>query len=175
MSSPKCSRNHQRNNFTSEEDFKLKQLVKKYGDNDWAKIAGMFHNRNERQVKERWCNYLSPDLVKTPMSNEEDQLLLYYVNLIGRKWKTIAGLFPGRTDIQLKSRFNVIMRKGLRNQKKEMKNWLSSETKNSFSAKSENSSTSYTDYHVQDNQVFDELFNDQLYDSFEFENELFEF
>ena len=177
VSSPKCSRNDQSNNFTSEEDFKLKQLVKKYGENDWVRIAGMFHERNERQVKERWYNYLSPDLVKTPMSYAEDQYLIHYVNLIGRKWKMIANFFPGRTDIQLKSRFNVIMRKEIRDQKKELKKYLIDATKNTSSSSelSEGSITSDAEEHVPDNQEIENMFDEHVYDSFELDNEIFEF
>ena len=102
---------YHRNPFTSEEDALLQQLVIRYGCSRWGKIAKMMPNRNIRQVKERWFNYLAPGISKTPWTDEEDQLLLSYINLIGRKWMMISKLFTGRTDTQVKSRYKVLVRK----------------------------------------------------------------
>ena len=173
----RSNHSHIRKTFSEEEDFKLNQLVKKYGENEWDRISEMMEGRNARQVKDRWYNYLSPDLVKTPMSYAEDQYLIHYVNLIGRKWKMIANFFPGRTDIQLKSRFNVIMRKEIRDQKKELKKYLIDATKNTSSSSelSEGSITSDAEEHVPDNQEIENMFDEHVYDSFELDNEIFEF
>lgn len=100
-----------RSKFTQEEDIKLTQLVENYGDNDWQIISNQMPGRNVRQCRDRWRNYLSPDVVNGPWSNEEDDLLNKKYDEIGPSWKHIASFFPSRTDINIKSRWNLLQRK----------------------------------------------------------------
>ncbi|OHT15658.1 Myb-like DNA-binding domain containing protein [Tritrichomonas foetus] len=105
---------HPKSKFTSEEDAKLKQLVNQFGVNSWNQISQNMVHRNPRQCKERWFNYLSPMIRKTPWSTEEDELLERKVNEIGPKWVKIAKFFPMRTDIHIKNRWLVLSRKKTR-------------------------------------------------------------
>jgi hypothetical protein len=41
----------------------------------------------------------------------EDRLLEEKVIEIGRRWKVLATSFPGRTDVSLKNRYNLLTRK----------------------------------------------------------------
>ncbi|OHT14986.1 hypothetical protein TRFO_14657 [Tritrichomonas foetus] len=99
-----------RSKFTKDEDRLLKQLVSKYGESNWNFIAESMSGRNSRQVKERWCNYLSPSLNKSKWKSSEDSLLLKKVSDIGKKWVAISKYFHNRTDQMLKNRYNVLMR-----------------------------------------------------------------
>ena len=101
---------HPRAQFTDEEDAKLIELVETYGDRNWKNIADKMPGRNTRQCRERYQNYLSPNLDKGPWTNEEDTLLICKYIELGSKWKTIALYFPKRTDISVKNRMHKIAR-----------------------------------------------------------------
>ena len=97
--------------FTPEEDIELKQLIEVYGTNNWQTIASKMKGRNERQVKDRWFYYLSPDLNKSEWTQEEDNLLISKVQELGSSWVKISKAFNGRTDVQIKNRWNILKRK----------------------------------------------------------------
>jgi myb proto-oncogene protein len=54
---------------------------------------------------------LSPDIKKDPWTIEEDLLLLEKRQLIGNQWATIAKEISGRTENQVKNRFNSLLKK----------------------------------------------------------------
>ena len=112
---------HPRTKFTAEEDAKIEKLVAKYGENDWAKVAAKMKGRNVRQCRERWRNYLSPDLDKSTWKEEEDNLLIEKYKELGPRWKTISSLFPNRTDIAVKNRLHRIVRGIEKKNKKALK------------------------------------------------------
>jgi hypothetical protein len=97
--------------FTGEEDLRLRDLVENLGDRDWSAIAGLMSNRTSRQCKERWVHYLAPNFVGSNWSDGEDELLLEKVSQLGRKWRQIEPFFPGKPDISLKNRYNVLQRR----------------------------------------------------------------
>ncbi|EAX87772.1 Myb-like DNA-binding domain containing protein [Trichomonas vaginalis G3] len=96
--------------FTPEEDCLLTKLVSIDGINSLDKIVPYFPERNKRQLKERWTTFLSPDLRAEPFTLDEDQLLEHLINELGTKWSLIVKYFPGRTDVSLKNRWNMIQR-----------------------------------------------------------------
>ncbi|OHS95260.1 hypothetical protein TRFO_02247 [Tritrichomonas foetus] len=95
-----------RSKFTQEEDDKLRELIKKHGDRSWSIVSSFMENRSQRQCRERWKHYLSSDLPATaPWTKEEDAILIKKFNELGAKWTKIARELPGRTDIQVKTRY----------------------------------------------------------------------
>lgn len=96
-----------RNKFTSEEDQKLRGLIQKYGEHSWNLVSTLMGTRNQRQCRERWKHYLSCDMTEAskPWTKEEDSILLNKYNELGAKWTKIALELPGRTDLQVKSRY----------------------------------------------------------------------
>jgi hypothetical protein len=68
-------------------------------------------NRNPKQCKERWANYLSPDVCLLPWTDEEDQILLTKVAESGAKWVQLKAFFPKRSDANLKNRWFILMRR----------------------------------------------------------------
>jgi hypothetical protein len=68
-------------------------------------------DRNSRQCKERWFNFLSPDVVNGSWMEEEEILLRTLRQNLGNSWKLIATHFPGRTAINIKSHWQVMQRK----------------------------------------------------------------
>ena len=108
---PVSRRAHPKCKFTLEEDLFLRNLVAQFGENHWVQIARNMPKRNPRQCKERWMNYLSPMVRNTPWTPEEDEILKQKVSELGQKWVRIAKFFPMRTDINIKNRYLVLMRR----------------------------------------------------------------
>ncbi|OHT03879.1 hypothetical protein TRFO_28777 [Tritrichomonas foetus] len=96
--------------FTSEDDQKLFDIVKKHGAKDWNTVALLMGSRNSRQCRERWKNYINPDLSKDPWTEEEDNLLIEKFNEIGPKWKSIAKYMKDRGTNAVKNRFILIQK-----------------------------------------------------------------
>ncbi|OHT05994.1 Myb-like DNA-binding domain containing protein [Tritrichomonas foetus] len=100
--------------FTIEDDEKLRDLVKKFGDSNWLVVADHMPGRNSRQCRERWLNYLSPTLNNSEFTPEEDQLLNEKVEELGTRWVKIAKYFDRRTDQMVKNRYFMLKRKAER-------------------------------------------------------------
>lgn len=96
--------------WTDAEDMLLRKLVKNYGFN-WKKIAEHVTGRNTKQCRERWCNYLDPHIKKGKWTPREDALIFEQQKLLGNKWSRIAKMLVGRTDNQVKIRYNSLMRR----------------------------------------------------------------
>jgi hypothetical protein len=94
-----------REKFLPEEDVKLKELVQKYGTVSWDIIAREMPGRNPRQCRERWKHYVSSTRPKSDWSPAEDVLLYQKMEEMGPRWTNLAQFFPGRTDLQVKSRW----------------------------------------------------------------------
>lgn len=109
---------HPKSKFTPAEDEKLKQIVNEVGDNSWDLVSKRMGTRNQRQCKERWFNYLSPNISFLPWSIEEDQKLIRLHEEFGAKWVKIAQYFPSRTDTNIKNRWMVLQRQKNRKLKK---------------------------------------------------------
>lgn len=105
----KKRRNYSRRTFTIDEDKKLLELVTKYKEN-WKEISREMKSRNIRQCKERYFHYLSPNINHEKWREDEDSLLLKYVEMYGKKWKNFENYFNGRTEIDIRNRFYVLSR-----------------------------------------------------------------
>ena len=97
--------------FTPSEDNLLRKLVAKYGENKWEEVASQIPGRNIRQCHDRWFYYLNPNVKKTPWTEEEENLLFKCVKEIGPHWVRITRFFEGRTDTQIKNKWNVLKRR----------------------------------------------------------------
>lgn len=107
-----------RSRFTQAEDVMLKLLVNQYGDTDWQLISKKMRGRNQRQCKDRWYNYLAPELDFSPWRQKDDKKLEDLFNEHGAKWKLIAHSFPSRTSINVKNRWLVLQRQKNKKNKK---------------------------------------------------------
>ena len=95
------------------EDEELIRLIRENGTKHWSQIATKLNtnlgvNRNGKQCRERWVNFLNPDIKKDPFDLEEDILILEKRLSIGNKWSEIIKLMPGRTENNVKNRFNMM-------------------------------------------------------------------
>lgn len=107
--------------FSSEEDARLLKAVKQYGTCHWKLIAQMLDGRNARQCRERWANYLNPDIAQKEWTPEEEALLMQKYNQLGPKWHSIAYYFKKRSTNQIKNRYAVMKRRMTKEERKAMK------------------------------------------------------
>ena len=98
----------QRRMFTPQEDALIVYLVNHYGNKDWRLIAKSLPNRTTRQVRERFKNFLSPELENGPWSREDDDLLKKLYAEYGPKWSKIAACFKNRSEVNIKNRWTSI-------------------------------------------------------------------
>ena len=97
--------------FTDEDDKKLISVVAELGTRSWVDISNAMGDRNPRQCKERWENYLNPEINNNPWSKDEDDLLLQKQKEIGSKWVIISQFFDHRTDAAVKNRWQLLERR----------------------------------------------------------------
>lgn len=105
-----AKKNLSRDYFTTEEDNCLIQLVNEYGTQNWSFIASKMETRNARQCRERWKNYLAPEISNEPWTSEEDQMLLDKHKEFGNRWTEISIFFPGRSGVNVRNRFSLLER-----------------------------------------------------------------
>ena len=123
--------------WTAQEDALLLQAVAVHGPRMWSRIALNIAWRNSKQCRERWCNHLNTEIDKGPWTVAEDVVVHAGVCELGHKWSAIALRLPGRTDNQVKNRYNAFLQsKGVKAFHKEQlapypdppapkRNWLS--------------------------------------------------
>jgi myb proto-oncogene protein len=97
------------------EDEELVKLIRENGTKQWSQIANQLNsnlgvNRNGKQCRERWVNFLNPEIKKDPFSLEEDIMILQKRLSIGNKWSEIIKEMPGRTENNVKNRFNMMFK-----------------------------------------------------------------
>jgi len=92
--------------FTLQEDERLIELVSMFGSTNWRVIASHLPGRSQRQCRERYKTYLAPGICHDPWTPEEDQLLREKFDEFGPKWAIISKFFRGRSDNNIKNRYN---------------------------------------------------------------------
>ena len=99
--------------WTPEEDQAIMEWVRQHGTKNWSALAETMNGRLGKQCRERWVNMLDPQLVKKPWGQNEDQIIIVKQKEWGNKWSKIAELLPGRTDNDVKNRWNSSIKKKL--------------------------------------------------------------
>jgi hypothetical protein len=99
-----------RNMFTREEDQMIIDFVYHRKKVNWLEIESIIKTRTARQCRERWKNSLSPILTKQLWTLEEDNLLKKLVEQQGQKWAILQQYFPGKTDVHIKNRYQLLNR-----------------------------------------------------------------
>jgi hypothetical protein len=75
----------------------------------WADIASRLERRTGDYIRDRYVNFLDPNIKKTNWTEEEDQILFKYQRILGNKWSEIQKILPGpgiRPQNSIKNRYN---------------------------------------------------------------------
>ncbi|KAB1218408.1 Transcription factor MYB86 [Morella rubra] len=100
--------------WSPEEDEKLINYISTYGHGCWSsvpKLAGL--QRCGKSCRQRWINYLRPDIKRGNFSPEEAALVIELHSILGNRWTQIAKHLPGRTDNEVKNFWNSSIKKKL--------------------------------------------------------------
>jgi Myb-like DNA-binding domain len=85
--------------WSAEEDEKLRAAIEQEGTKKWTRVAAHLEARSGKQCRERWLNHMTPNIIKTPYTPEEDKRLMQLQAQLGNKWCMIAKEMPGRTGM----------------------------------------------------------------------------
>lgn len=96
--------------WSKQEDNMINSLVEKYGKN-WALISRFMKTRNGKQIRDRFLNYLDPNINKNKFAEKEDNMIIQLYKENGPKWSLISQYFYGRTGDMIKNRFHSFLRR----------------------------------------------------------------
>lgn len=99
---------NEKNKFSPGEDKKIVELFKKYGDGYWNLISSCLYRKTAKQCKERYENYLNPNINKKVWTQEEDKLLMEKAKTLNLEWVKISPFFKEKTINQLKNRYELL-------------------------------------------------------------------
>ncbi|EOB11524.1 Pre-mRNA-splicing factor CEF1 [Nosema bombycis CQ1] len=101
------------NKWKCNEDKIIKLGVMKYGFNKWNKICSLLVNRTPLECKERWFNYLDPEINKDDWSLEECNKLIEVAACLKPQWRLI-GTILGRNDQDCYEKYNKLVYKAIK-------------------------------------------------------------
>lgn len=104
--------------WSAPEDELLVSVLKK-GIEKWGQIANLLNKemhkglkiRTGKQCKERWNNYLNPDVNRGSWTESEDITALECYKIHGNKWSVIAKSINNRTESSVKNRIKSLLNK----------------------------------------------------------------
>ena len=91
--------------WTPEEDAIIREM-RSNGITKWSEIAKNIPGRIGKQCRERWFNHLDPTLRKGAWTPDEDAQLIKAQAELGNRWTKIARLIAGRSENDVKNRWN---------------------------------------------------------------------
>lgn len=102
----------QRHKFSKEEDDTLIRLVDVNGPRHWEAIAAFMPGRTGRQCRDRFMNYLMPQLSNDPWTDEEDRILELKYAELGTHWARYVPFLQGRSSNAIKNRWYTYHQRG---------------------------------------------------------------
>jgi hypothetical protein len=91
--------------FTAQDDAILRELKGIAPPLTWPEIAERMPAFTPRQLRERWCNYVSPTLKTTAWTPEESAELLRLHQIFGARWGVIGAQMGRRSAPDVKNQF----------------------------------------------------------------------
>jgi hypothetical protein len=93
--------------WTSDEDEKLKKLVKKYNGRQWKLVAKGIGQRSAAQCRQRWAGLCCPNKTKRACTKDEDAKLHKFVKSHGASnWSKVAVMLKTRNAKQCRERWH---------------------------------------------------------------------
>jgi hypothetical protein len=92
--------------FSPDQDSLIKHLAELSSKPNWSEIASHIPQKSAKQCRERYQHFLAPNIQREPWTPFEDAKLLHRHHFLGSDWAAIAQFFPGRTNNDVKNRFN---------------------------------------------------------------------
>lgn len=99
--------------FTEIDDIKLIKIVKEQQQVEWKKVSLLMGKYTPRQCRDRYNNYLSPNVQNKKWSKEEEQLLLEKYSVFGPKWSFLSQFFQNRAAVNIKNHYTKLSMKSL--------------------------------------------------------------
>jgi len=113
----KVAARRKRQPWSKREDKLLEKVVKNQGCTkpDWRFVASQLYetlatNRTGKQCRERWQNHLRPDIKKGKWTSEEEDQIQSMIEIFGPKWSCMSRVMKGRTDNDIKNKWNSMQR-----------------------------------------------------------------
>ncbi|XP_076928209.1 transcription factor MYB77-like [Bidens hawaiensis] len=101
-----------RTHWTRREDVWLVQVREILGaDKDWELVSQFIPGRTAASCKKRWFDQLSPDVLHDPFTPEEDRMIFWSHDKIGKKWARIARRLNGRTGNMVRNYWRCVMKR----------------------------------------------------------------
>ena len=94
--------------FTAAEDALIVDVASKMTEVDWKTVAEILGTRTARQCRERYRNYLSPDVCNKDWTPSDDKLLEEQFQIYGPQWAKIRNSFSGKSCVNIKNRWAKI-------------------------------------------------------------------
>jgi DNA-binding transcriptional MerR regulator len=94
--------------FSPEDDTILRRIKETNPNLTWPEVSELMPGFNTRQLRERWCHYLSPSLNTTMWTTEEDQQLIKLHHELGSRWGEIGARMGNRSPPDVKNRYQTI-------------------------------------------------------------------
>ena len=107
--------------WTKDEDYLLLKsfdLPKEPGESKWSHAEKVVQSRTGKQCRERYIEHLDPSKNRSPLTDQEINLLYSLVKTHPGKWTEMVKYFQGRTQGQLKNFVNSSLNKNRRNKEK---------------------------------------------------------
>jgi hypothetical protein len=109
-SAPAEPQSMRKTKWSAEEDEQLRQGINEFGTGSWTDISRRVGTRSGKQCRERWMGQLAPSISKDTWHPHEDHALFRAHARHGNQWTIIATEMPGRSALNIKNRWNWLLR-----------------------------------------------------------------